>query len=158
MPRTTACANPRTRRAFSRILAGGIALTAILGGLAGCSKDVVTLEVGQCLNSSDLGTADYVDEVDPVDCAEPHDLEVYLVHTLEDRDNFPGETITQERSEQACVEAFADFIGMSYDDSELQIFMLTPSKDTWNDAGDRDAICMIQSLEPVTGTLKDAHR
>ncbi|MDO5051593.1 MAG: septum formation family protein [Pseudoclavibacter sp.] len=141
------------RRATIAVTAG---LAAALG-LSGCSllgqESATSLEVGDCLmdpNSEQVAT------VDTVDCAEPHDYEVYADKELPEGD-FNPVTVSQEAAD-FCTAEFTNFVGLPYEESELEAQPLTPTAETWK-TGDRLITCMITDpAGPSTGSLKGANR
>ena len=77
-----------TKRRIGALAIGGLAL-AILA--SGCTS-VLTVDVGQCFNDWEGAAGLEVQEVtelDIVDCADPHDNEVYTTFNLPDG-SFPG--------------------------------------------------------------------
>jgi hypothetical protein len=135
------------------VLAAVAALALV--GAAGCSSDsVLDLEVGDCLNQSDLD-GDEISSAEAIDCDEEHDAEIFAEHGFTG-DEYPGVDAVREQSEAGCVEQFDDFVGMPYLESELNFTMLYPSETSWNDADDRATLCILQAPEPMTGSLEGA--
>ena len=128
--------------------------------LAGCSlfggEDVFTLEVGDCMESTNLETT--LETVPVIDCGEPHESEVYAAFQLDDG-SFPGTQAITAEAEGLCLEAFEEFVGLAYNDSELFATTMTPTEDSWNRLKDREVLCIIVDSEAdVTGTLRNANR
>lgn len=136
-----------------RSLAGLVALTLLL---AACSGNVFELAVGDCFDDGELavGELEEVDEVPLVECAEPHDNEVYAVVTV-DGEVFPGEQAIQAQADEVCRDAFDPFAGLDYESSALDFGWLVPTADSW-EMGDRVIACFIyrMDLEKVSGTLE----
>ncbi len=127
---------------------------AIVLMLAACSQsNVFELSVGDCFDD-DLTFSEEVSDVDLVDCSEPHDNEVYAVHTMTET-SYPGLEATGEFADEWCVGEFEDFVGVAYDISELDIGWLAPTDESWS-GGDREIICFLYrlDLEKVSGTLE----
>jgi hypothetical protein len=121
----------------------------------GASTDVFTISVGDCLNDS--GLDDQVSEVPVVDCDQPHDSEAYASVTLPDGD-FPGNESVQAQAVTQCTSEFAPFIGIDYDQSDLDFAYYYPTSDSW-DQGDREVLCLV--MDPAgqtTGSLAGAAR
>ncbi len=57
-----------------------------------------------------------VESVAAVPCAEPHDLEAYALFAL-DFDGWPGEDAIGEAAGMGCFDRFADFVGLTYEES-----------------------------------------
>ena len=118
---------------------------------AGCGENnVLDLATGDCFNDPPAGTTE-IANVDLVDCADPHDNEVFHV--------FEIETIgTQSEYEAACVEAFAAYVGIEYLESEIFVGNISPTPDSFSQ-GDRDVVCIGFLLdEQLTGSIKDSGR
>lgn len=59
-------------------------------------------------------------------------------------------------AEEACVEEFAGYVGLAYDDSTLDLFYLYPHEVDWDAAP--FATCVVVSPEHLTGTMRLAKR
>lgn len=125
-------------------------------------QDVFAFDVGDCFNDPegvDLEAegADLT-SVGAVPCNEPHDNEVIHLFEVEDADEFPGTDALTERAEE-CVGPFEDYVGISYDESELEIFPFVPSAESW-EQGDREIVCAVYlpDEQKLTGTVRDAER
>jgi Septum formation len=138
-----------------RILAGLVALTL---PLAACSGNVFELAVGDCFDDGDMALSgvEEVGEVPLVECAEPHDNEVYAVINV-DGEAFPGEIAIQEQADEVCFDAFDPFVGLDYQSSVLDFGWLVPTADSW-DMGDRVVACFVYRLDlaQVSGTLENS--
>jgi Septum formation len=135
-----------------RTLVGLVALTL----LAACSGNVFELAVGDCFDDGDMavGEVEEIGEVPLVECAEPHDNEVYAVVTV-DGEVFPGEIAIQEQADQVCLDAFDPFVGLDCQSSALDFGWLVPTADSW-EMGDRVVACFVYRLDlaKVSGTLE----
>jgi hypothetical protein len=135
------------RRLISTSFAA-LAGVGLLGSLAACSS-VATVETGTCLNTSDL--QGQIEEFNELDCTEEHDAQVVGKFELEDGD-FPGdETITAEAEEQ-CAATFEEYVGISYDESSLSLNFIGPTEQTWDQASDREVICIAFTSDGSTVT------
>ena len=115
------------------------ALLCTIGLLTACSKTVAAqADVGDCIEKLESGS---VDELDKVDCDESHVAEVFAVPELEDGD-FPGVDEITDLAAEACLGEFEDYVGVSYDDSVYEIFPIAPSEESWDEADDREVICL----------------
>ncbi|WP_167052116.1 septum formation family protein [Salinibacterium sp. ZJ77] len=120
------------------------------------ASDVFLMRVGDCLNDSASG--DEVSQVPIVPCAEPHDSEIYSELRLSGSE-FPGVATIEEQADEHCYTAFAEFVGVDYDSSELYFSYYMPTEGSWNDFDDRLVSCVI--VDPAgqtTGSLKGAAR
>lgn len=144
--------NSSARRAVVALAAG-----ALLSVAACTGTDVLDLEVGQCL--TDTASDDQVSSVPVVDCSEPHTGEIFALPQLPDGD-FPGEQAISDQADQLCAgQAFQDYVGVPYQDSDIYYSTLVPSTETWDD-GDREIVCILaaQDGSSSTGSLRGANR
>ena len=144
----------RTASAAALVATAGLALAGC--SLFGSEDSVFNLEVGDCMNVSDLATE--VTEVPTIDCAEEHEAEIYAAKDLPDGD-FPGDAAISDEVLNYCLEQFDTFVGMAYEESSLDFNAITPSSESWGE-GDREIVCYIYELDGsmVTGSLKGAAR
>ena len=120
------------------------------------TESVMTIALGDCLDSEALGS--YVTDVPFIPCGEPHDSEVYAQVELADGE-YPGEDAVAKQADQYCYEQFPSFVGMSYEESALDYFPMYPLQDGWENAGDREVLCLVVSVDgDVTGTLAGVAR
>ncbi|WP_160050318.1 MULTISPECIES: septum formation family protein [unclassified Nocardiopsis] len=157
--------SPVLRAAGASVLAAGTVLS-----LSGCGAvmsllgqgNVMELNVGDCFVESSMNTAladSEVSDVPLVDCAEEHDSEFFFSHEMTE-DEYPGDAATQTQAEEICTgQNFTDFVGVSYDESEIYAAYLYPTQETWDLLNDREIICYVNTPgEMVTGTLEGANR
>lgn len=112
-----------------------------------CSGDtsVFDLAVGDCFNDqADLSQTE-VSSVATVDCAEPHDNEIYFEYSMTDA-VFPGNEAALDAASLRCLDQFDAFVGLDYRDSELELFAITPTVESWAE-GDRVVYCAIYALD-----------
>jgi hypothetical protein len=115
---------------------------------------------GDCVKVSD-GADDQLDsEVAPtlptVACAEPHNGEVIAAKDLP-TGAYPGLEQVQQDTEVYCRSEFESFVGLPFDDSELNMFFVYPEEQGWG-LGDHQIACVVVDAEDVTGSLRDAAR
>ena len=113
------------------------------------------LRVGDCLPFVDYTDVDAVFELPVVPCDQPHSDEVYFIFDLDGTD-FPGDTAVTDAAWDGCLAEFESFVGVSYEQSELDFYNYQPTKSTWIRSGDRTVQCILFSYDDVTGTLRDA--
>jgi hypothetical protein len=128
------------------------------GGLLDPSEDVpaevLSLQIGQCLDDVSTGiiTSDNI-----VDCDVAHTYEVFGEVIVPDG-SFPGDDQMEATAQRSCDEAFASFVGVSYDDSTLEYTYVAPTSDTW-EVGDRQIACLITDpAGETTGSLENSGR
>ncbi|HEU0206640.1 MAG TPA: septum formation family protein [Pseudolysinimonas sp.] len=122
---------------------------------ANVNADVFSIKVGDCLN--DATATGTVTTAPIVPCSKPHDSEAYASITMKDG-AFPGTDAVKAQADQACPDAFPDFVGIAYNDSTLSISYYYPTSDSWAN-GDREILCTVyDDGVKTTGTLKNAKR
>jgi hypothetical protein len=117
---------------------------------------VFNLAVGDCVN--DLPTGTSVDKGIGVPCTSPHQYEVFAETFLGDEST----TVPKDMRHQAhvfCLDEFEKFVGITFDDSALEMEALFPSKASW-EGGDKEITCLVAeaSNAKATGTLAGANR
>ena len=126
---------------------------------AGEETSVFDLEVGDCFSAE----SDQLDTVLVVDCAQPHEYEVFHVfdHPAGADEPYPGDDTLLDFADTECQPPFEDFVGHDYQTSIWYITSVTPSEETWAD-GDREIVCTLNqqddNAEPisVTGSAEGA--
>jgi hypothetical protein len=124
---------------------------------AGEMVSAFDLEVGDCFDTPD---PTLVEEVERIDCASWHTYEIYaaVLHSGGNDDPFPGDEPLATFAEDECIAAFEPFVGLDYDSSELFIFYLHPTEETWQ-IGDREVLCSVYlEDEPLVGSMEGSER
>lgn len=121
-----------------RQLALLIVTVALLATACSDGGSVFDLSVGDCFNSPETNE---ISRVEVIDCATPHDHEVYLLFELDGGD-FPGSNALARESSDRCIGGFDEYVGVVYADSALDVGFLPPSEATW-ESGDREVICYL---------------
>ena len=135
-----------------RIVRTTLAIVGAIGvsaSLAACGSQVATAEVGACVNTSDFEGE--ITEIPTVDCSEEHDAQVFHTFDMDDGD-FPGDDAISTAVEEQCLPAFEEFVGADYQESSLDINFIGPSQDTWDQADDREVICVLYTMDGSTST------
>lgn len=112
-----------------------------------------SVQVGDCLGGEAIGE---VSSFDGVPCDQPHDSEVFLTFDVADGD-FPSDAVLNERAQTDCLAAFEPFVGLSFEESIYGISWLVPTVQTWDQADDREIVCLINNFDGTkkSGTAKD---
>lgn len=119
--------------------------------------DVYKLRVGDCFTESEDTEEEIIYTVPVVPCSEPHSDEVFALVNLPDGD-FPGQDAVYSQAEELCIAEFESFVGLSYRESVLDIWVIAPVEEGWV-AGDREVVCNIYDPDGnVSGTLRGAQR
>lgn len=150
---------------------GGFALLAAAVLLVGCSgsgtddnsQAVPVFEIGpgMCFNPPQDITKE-ISELGRVDCATPHLREAYALVPYRNPDgnqpsDYPGDSALTTFAAGACAEAFADYVGISYQDSSLLYDSLVPSARGWQQGNDRNILCyIVASTAPLTSSVADS--
>jgi len=117
---------------------GGLALAALFDS----SISAVSLEPGECLRAPE-GTQ--ILEVDRVDCADPHEFEVFATVELPDGP-YPGDQRVFEIAMAACQPRLEAYSGAPPDPTGWLVNVFTPSREGW-DEGDRGATCLAYRFD-----------
>ncbi|MCU7728143.1 septum formation family protein [Actinoplanes sp. KI2] len=122
----------------------GIGVIANLG-----TKEVTELKAGDCVTK--LEESDSVSKLPVVDCAKPHQGEVYFAFQLPSGD-YPGDQKVQKDAEDRCSKEINTYAGAGADE-KFDIFYLRPSSDDWS--RDRGVTCIATDAnKSVTGSIK----
>lgn len=119
--------------------------------------DAFDIRLGDCFNDSadaDDGTEVY--GVDAVSCTEPHDNEVFAVFDL-DLKSFPDDAMSDITFEE-CIQRFEPFVGSDYSSSSLDITLMFPTEQSWNEMNDREVVCALYDVElnKLQGSMRDS--
>ena len=127
-----------------------VALVGLVMALAaGCGEgNVFELEEGTCFNQEESAE---VSDVDIVSCDDPHQYEVYAIVSIEEPLGvpFPGSTRVGDVAANLCLERFEEFVARPYAESLLDISILSPTRESWEDLDDREVVCSLYDLEDL---------
>ncbi|MBH0055109.1 MULTISPECIES: septum formation family protein [unclassified Salinibacterium] len=121
---------------------------------AGTTQDIFSLVIGDCeVGNQDGGE---VSSTKTIDCAEPHDAEVYAASYMADGD-FPGDSAIEDQATADCYAEFGTFIGAEYEDSVYDFSWYYPTEGSWSE-GDREILCLVYdpSGDQISGSLAGA--
>ena len=91
-------------------------------------------------------------------CDEPHDEEVFYEYTMADGE-YSNADIEAAGGDVCYTQAFTDFVGLPYEESTLDVWYLSPTQQTWDQANDRLIQCIITDpAGQTTGTLAGSAR
>ncbi|MFQ5558065.1 MAG: septum formation family protein [Acidimicrobiales bacterium] len=141
------------------ILIGVLAFGGVVWRALDNSVSVEALAPGDCLQEPD---AELITSVETVDCNEAHDYEVYAVIQLPDSPStpYPGDESTFFSTLEACLPPFDSYVGIAYMDSIYDINTIYPTRESWEDEGDREAACLLAeytysgNIAPTTGSVR----
>jgi hypothetical protein len=115
------------------------------------------LRAGDCFDLKDQ-TAKEIGDVHAVPCTSEHEYETFFTGSMP-AGSFPTEAALDAWISGHCEPAFRTYIGISYEQSRLEDFNFTPSREAWN-AGDRSIQCNVSdpTIHRLTESLKGADR
>jgi len=118
--------------------------------------DAVDVTNGDCIN---IPERDSVMTLEAIPCAQPHDAEVYDLYAMAGS-SYPGEVAVEDIAAERCLRGFDPFVGLAYEDSELDVFWLQPTEDSWKDIDDREIACLVVALDgsKLTGSMRGSGR
>jgi hypothetical protein len=143
-----------------RGLLGLVAVIALAMASVGCQSGVAAaeLKVGNCFNRTPAVDAngDNVVGNTLIDCAQPHDAEVYLVFDVAPGPSgYPGDEAIGTLQQTRCDAAFVGYVGKDPGLSRYTIDYVRPDSGTWS-SGDRTIACLIEDASggQLTGSAK----
>ena len=121
------------------------------------------IDVGQCFDTDSFAPGSAIDlsSARVVDCAGPHQQEVYAI-TVQPGDAgapYPGDDVLTAFADDSCLAAFTPYTGLDYRASHYDIANARPDRAAW-DGGERRVICalhdadfaeLVGSAKPATG-------
>lgn len=111
--------------------------------------DAFSLRVGDCFNipQSAQETTDGIelDSLPALPCNELHDAEVFQLINFSFLE-YPGDDEISGLAREACLPYFESFVGRSYIESDLDIYFLYPTLQSWNTMNDREVVCAIYDM------------
>ena len=132
--------------------AAALALLAAGIALGGCSigskaadqphpESVFHLRTGDCLNPPKKVVAQ-VSSLDVLSCKAPHTEQVFALVADHGGSAYPGPQPLQHFANAKCLQHFAGFVGVPYQQSSLFFTYLLPSVRSWA-AGDHTITCVV---------------
>ncbi len=130
-----------------------------LGTLSGCSSQPVAtsdLKVGDCFNMPEevLSGAQPAGQVERVSCKRVHNSQVVGIKKLSGA-SYPGEKQLYDLALRECPREFQEFAGISYRDSQWDLYPLSPTETSWKDQKERKLTCVALSLPAQKTSLQD---
>lgn len=110
--------------------------------------------VGTCLAVRDDVGAEITD-LPTIDCAKEHSHEVIGVFNSAE-DVYPGQEALEETAQRECLDAYGDYVGGSVFGSDYFVSWLIPTLGSWNEADDRETICVVALIDggAMTGSVE----
>ena len=116
-------------------------------------ESVFDLRVGDCI--SELKGGEEVATTTVVPCADPHDYELFANFDLE-AVAYPGNEAVVELTMERCLERFAEYFQIAYEESALDVSAFYPTEDSWSGAADRGVSCLGYRVDgqPMVGKVR----
>lgn len=112
---------------------------------------------GSCYNEVNVEEWDDTGpQLSIVDCAQPHEFEVYHETRL-GHIQYPGDDSIFAMADSACYVKFTSFVGRPYSASDLDYTFWAPDEITWAE-GDRLIQCVVTDGPATVGSLEGARR
>lgn len=114
------------------------------------------LQVGDCFNFPEESL---VISLEALPCSEPHDAEAFLSFD-QVGEEYPGAEAVALATEDGCLGAFEGFVGIPWESSVLDIAALEPTRESWEEGGDREVTCAIVSYDgsKLVGSMRGSNR
>jgi hypothetical protein len=132
-------------------LAASLLLAMIAAGCGG-GTPIDEIGVGDCFDDPEDSV---VTQLDLINCADPHDNEVFAELRMAQA-AFPGDEGVGEYAFDACLAEFEAYVGKTYIDSSLDYTYIVPTRESWENDGDRRVLCVLYSpdLAKLTGSAR----
>ena len=114
------------------------------------------LKVGDCF---DLPPGEFIN-VAARPCTEPHDMELVATveHPAPEDAPYPSDDEFTRAAADGCLSGFQDYVGIAFQESELNMTTITPAKDGW-EANDRRIQCVVNMEgEKLSTSVKASNR
>ncbi len=104
------------------------------------------LAIGQCFDEPNRNTE--ITTVVKHACTEAHDAEVFHVVEYTGGDAYPISLSIDSFIDETCVPAFEAYVGEPFDTSSTyNLGWFYPSRETWEDKGDRTFTCYVTRID-----------
>ena len=127
--------------------------------------DKYSLEVGECFDRlEDLRAGRPVIITTRLRCDEPHRFQIFaaVTYPAEHPSLYPGDDIMFDFALRSCYQLFPEWVGTTYELSELEIGVITPDRENFenNAARYRGIHCWLEHVggEELTGTMRGSGR
>jgi hypothetical protein len=119
-------------------------------------RDLVELAPRDCFDDSALDK-DRVGILHAVECDKAHDAEVIDLIPMASF-KYPGQTAIDKQA-RACVDSFADYVGITYAKSELELTYYYPTRASWPEPGTHAITCIVHAHQgPLRSSVWRAER
>lgn len=111
------------------------------------------IRVGDCFDLKDPDE-ELIDDVDGKPCSDAHEFEMFFIGDMPDG-AYPTDDAVSSYVVDNCLPAFAAYVGVSYEQSVLDIYSLSADASGW-DAGDHAVQCAV--FHPTNEALTSSQR
>ncbi|HEY7023423.1 MAG TPA: septum formation family protein [Candidatus Limnocylindrales bacterium] len=129
-----------------KALVGVVVSVALAATFAACQNTVSgsALKVGDCFNYTNTTDVEgnSVESHAIVDCAEPHEEEVFSVFDYPNASGFPGYEQIGSVQQMQCESDFQTYVGVGWEESGYVISYDSPDEQTWA-GGDHAIHCLL---------------
>lgn len=120
---------------------------------ASATTDAYSIRVGDCIGAL---PSESTERLTLIPCNQEHHWEAFATSNLTGT-NYPGATAIAEQARRECGRVAKGFLGSSVERTKFEVTSLTPTKASWEQAQDREVMCLVGSSErTITGTLAGA--
>ncbi|MDA1061527.1 MAG: septum formation family protein [Chloroflexi bacterium] len=123
------------------------------------SLSVFSMAAGDCFDDPDgLGPDGLlVGSVSALPCTERHDNEVFAVYRIPGPADtaYPGDERIYDLGRNGCLDRFAAYVGIEYEQSRFEIDSIIPTEQSWSVEDDREVVCYLYALllAPIEGSM-----
>lgn len=112
------------------------------------------IQVGDCLTDTFESGNNEFSDANAIPCDQPHAFEAYHGEYLSG-DTFPADLGTT--GDDICYYAFADYVGITVEETNLTFYSLIPTKESWEGKSDREITCIagMDDGSDFTGSLRN---
>jgi hypothetical protein len=139
------------------LVLGALVLVIVMLGSTDDERAITEARPGDCI---DLASQSFesVETYTPRDCDAEHELEVVGIVTAVGT-AFPGDDALNALADDRCRQLFAGYVGIDFDDSDLELQPLTPTATSWA-KGDHEVACVAVGADgmPLTGSVRGSRR
>jgi len=126
-----------------------VTILVVIGAAASTHTHYTSLQSGDCFNRISSSSI-FRFEVDKVDCAKPHDVEVTGRFEAADAPRYPGVSGFAAEAAARCADLATSYLGQNASVG-LRYVWLTPAESSWN-RGTRTIVCGLQNADQTRRT------
>lgn len=122
---------------------------------SGGSMDIGQLQIGDCFDAGD----GVLSQVTAHPCSTAHTYELFAIAEDTVDTDYPDDATIAQFLAGSCEPAFAEYVGISLEQSSLGVIQVAPTADGWS-RGDRTFLCAAYdpASDRTTGSLRGTRR